>query len=144
MREIKKIVIHCTDSCDSLDIGAKEINDWHRARGWLSPSGVSIGYHYVIRRNGVVETGRPVAEVGAHVAGHNKDSIGICWVGRKKPSEKQLERLKALVKLLMSDFKIDICNVFGHYELDKNKTCPNLNMDLFRAETLFVEGWRDK
>ena len=45
-RNIKKIFVHCTDSDDSLDIGFKEINDWHQLRGGLSKSGVSCGYHY--------------------------------------------------------------------------------------------------
>mgnify|MGYP000216638173 CR=1 FL=1 len=30
MRHIKKVIVHCTDSDDSLDIGYKEIDEWHR------------------------------------------------------------------------------------------------------------------
>jgi len=48
----------------------------HRARGWKK-----IGYHYVVYRDGSVHEGRPVNEVGAHVYGHNANSIGVVYVG---------------------------------------------------------------
>lgn len=76
MRVIKKLVVHCSATPATSDIGRREIDRWHRARGFLR-----IGYHYVIRRDGSVEEGRPEADPGAHVEGHNKDSIGICMVG---------------------------------------------------------------
>lgn len=139
MRTIKKIIIHCSDSEDSLDIGRKEIDEWHRLRGFLSDSGISIGYHYVVRRSGLIEVGRPVAEVGAHVKGHNSDSIGICWVGRKAPAAKQKEELFKLVKSCMKTYNVPIDKVFGHYEFDPGKTCPNLDMIKVRAELLFVK-----
>ena len=44
VREIKKVIIHCSDS----DFGtASVIDGWHKERGWDG-----IGYHYVIT-NGV-------------------------------------------------------------------------------------------
>lgn len=70
------IVIHCSATPPSMDIGKKEIDRWHRDRGWNG-----IGYHYVIRRDGIVEEGRGLKEQGAHVAGYNHNSIGICLVG---------------------------------------------------------------
>lgn len=48
----------------------------HRARGWDG-----IGYHYVIRRDGRIEPGRPIMDVGAHVKGVNRESVGVVWVG---------------------------------------------------------------
>ena len=54
----------------------RDIDRWHRERGWLK-----IGYHYVIKRDGTVETGRELEEVGAHAKGHNAISVGICMVG---------------------------------------------------------------
>jgi N-acetylmuramoyl-L-alanine amidase len=70
------LVVHCAATKASMDIGAKEIRRWHKDRGWDD-----IGYHYVIRRNGDVEIGRPENAVGAHVAGKNSTSVGICLVG---------------------------------------------------------------
>lgn len=77
MRVIRSAIIHCAYTKASMDIGAMEIRRWHiDDRGWSD-----IGYHYVIRRDGELENGRPVAHVGAHCKGHNRDSIGICLVG---------------------------------------------------------------
>lgn len=138
MRKINKIVVHCSDSDDSLDIGFREINDWHRQRGWLSPSGVSCGYHYIIRRDGSVEVGRPEHETGAHVRGHNSDSLGICLVGRRDFSPRQMDALFAMIWGLGHKHQLDPTeDVLGHYELDSGKTCPNLDMIKLRAETLF-------
>lgn len=139
MRTIKKIIVHCSDSDDSLDIGRKEIDEWHRERGFLSESGISIGYHFVIRRNGTIEIGRPISEVGAHCKGQNSNSIGICWVGRKAIGSKQRVELFKLLKSLMVQYKIPIDAVYGHYEFDPNKTCPNLDMVKVRAELVFVK-----
>ena len=76
MRKITKIVQHYSATYPDQDIGRAEIDHWHRRRGFNG-----IGYHYVIRRDGTVERGRSESQVGAHVAGHNADSIGICLVG---------------------------------------------------------------
>lgn len=137
MRKISKLIVHCSDSPDDLDIGFQEINDWHKERGWLSPSGVSCGYHYIIRKDGRVHRGRPDSETGAHVSGHNKSSIGICWVGRKILTPEQYNSLLALITGLRHQYSIPIDKVFGHYELDPNKTCPNLDMHRLRANLLF-------
>jgi N-acetylmuramoyl-L-alanine amidase len=138
--KIAKIVVHCSDSPDNLDIGAAEIRVWHTAkppggRGWRD-----IGYHYVIRRDGTVETGRyengdsvlEGREIGAHVLGHNSDSLAVCLVGRKQFARAQLESLTMLVRCLLVRTSLPKTAVLGHYELDKHKTCPNLDMDLFR------------
>lgn len=74
--QTRAIVYHCSATRPNLDIGAREIREWHIARGWAD-----IGYHIVIRRDGTIEWGRHPAAIGAHVAGHNTDSIGVCLVG---------------------------------------------------------------
>jgi len=74
--DVKFIAIHCSASNPKMDIGVEEIDRWHRARGF-----VKIGYHYVIRRDGTLEMGRPTTEIGAHVEGYNSSSIGVCLVG---------------------------------------------------------------
>jgi N-acetylmuramoyl-L-alanine amidase len=74
--DVKYLVVHCSATPPEQDIGAKELDRMHRERGFLK-----IGYHFVIRRNGNIESGRSVDEVGAHVEGHNHESLGICMVG---------------------------------------------------------------
>ena len=135
MRDIRKIVVHCTASPDSLDIGVREVRDWHLERGWSD-----IGYHWLIRRNGKVEAGRSEEIKGAHVRGHNSDSIGIVWVGEKQIDPRQTKALLSLLRRLMDTHDVAVDNVFGHYEFDDNKTCPNLDMNWLRAELLFTKG----
>jgi len=77
-REINRIILHMAYTPPSMDVGAKEIDGWHKQRGWRG-----IGYHYVIRRDGTLEHGRPHEEQGAHTKHENADSIGICLVGGK-------------------------------------------------------------
>ena len=73
------IVLHCSQTRPSQNIGAKEIDRWHREIGWLK-----IGYHKVLRRDGTEENGRGIDEIGAHVKDYNHNSIGICLVGGAK------------------------------------------------------------
>ena len=50
------IVIHCADTPDNRDVDMATIKKWHtEERGWDD-----IGYHFVIRRNGLVEAGRDI------------------------------------------------------------------------------------
>jgi N-acetyl-anhydromuramyl-L-alanine amidase AmpD len=70
------VVVHCSATPPTSDIGVAEIDEMHKARGWDG-----CGYHAVIRRNGVVEWGRPFDAVGAHCKGHNYQSVGVCLVG---------------------------------------------------------------
>lgn len=77
MRKINKIIVHCSATPPSMDIGVAEIRKWHvQDNKWSD-----IGYHYVIRRDGTVEKGRPIETPGAHTQGHNANSIGVCLVG---------------------------------------------------------------
>lgn len=76
MRPIRQIVVHCSATRPSLDIGAAEIDAWHRQRGFDE-----IGYHAVIRRDGTIEQGRKHSSPGAHAKGYNSDTIGVCLVG---------------------------------------------------------------
>lgn len=70
------IVIHCSATRPAQDIGFRELTEMHRVRGI-----VPVGYHRIIRRDGTVEDGRPLDDVGAHVKGHNFESVGVCMVG---------------------------------------------------------------
>ena len=134
MREINRIIVHCSDSPDSLDFGVRDIRQWHLDRGCSD-----IGYHHVVRRTGAVEAGRPEEKIGAHTRMFNGDSIGICWVGRNEIGDKQFESLKKLVIEKCKEHGLDPTeDVYGHYECDIRKTCPNLDMDKFRAELVFV------
>lgn len=129
MRKINRIIIHCTATPEGRDHTAKEIDRWHREKGWAS-----IGYHFVIRLDGTVENGRPVEKVGAHVKGHNSDSIGVVYVGgcdkNMKPKDTrtpaQREALLETVTNLQESYPR--ATVHGHNEFDKGKACPSFNV----------------
>jgi N-acetylmuramoyl-L-alanine amidase len=129
MRKINRIIIHCTATPEGRDHTAKEIDRWHREKGWAS-----IGYHFVIRLDGTVEQGRPVEKVGAHVKGHNSDSIGVVYVGgcdkNMKPKDtrtpEQREALLETVTNLQESYPH--ATVHGHNEFDKGKACPSFNV----------------
>ena len=142
MRKIDTIIIHCAATTPRMDIGAKEINLWHRQRGFFNlASGLSIGYHYVIRRDGTVETGRPVSEAGAHAKGHNAHSIGICLVGgidtNGKPeanyTPEQWGALFDLVKRLAKAYSVTPDHIIGHNEVAA-KDCPCFNVRIWVKE----------
>jgi len=124
-RKIDLLVVHCADTYASMDIGRNEIDTWHRERGWIG-----IGYHYVIRRDGTIEKGRPDQTAGAHVEGHNYNSLGICMVGGKgannAPADnftpEQYEGLKELISKLLAVYPE--AKVVGHNDLNPHKACP--------------------
>ena len=125
MREIKEIIIHCAATKPTQNIGATEIERWHRARGFFG-----IGYHYVIRRDGTLETGRPIEKIGAHAEGHNANSIGICLVGgindkNGRPecnyTKEQWTKLNWLVTSL--EKRYTKAKIIGHNQI-ANKACP--------------------
>ena len=140
MGKIAKIVVHCSDTPPFADIGLKEIKRWHtdpppKGRGWKD-----CGYHRIIRRNGTSEIGRfengdsilEGKEIGAHVAGHNSDSLAVCLVGRGKYEPEQICTLLRLLHRWITDHGLKPSDVYGHYELDAKKGCPLLDMDAVR------------
>jgi N-acetylmuramoyl-L-alanine amidase len=97
------LIVHSAATKPGMDIGVTEIRGWHKARGWRD-----IGYQFVIRRSGSVETGRGIDDIGAHTVGQNGVSVGICIVGGLSNSglpednftASQLETLAALLAAL--------------------------------------------
>lgn len=128
-KETTKLVIHCAATRPSMDIGVREIRAWHKERGFLD-----IGYHLVIRRDGTVEKGRDLYQVGAHAKGFNSVSVGICLVGgvdeKMKPennfTEAQFAKLDELVETMKLTFP-DLVEIVGHNDLDKGKACPSFD-----------------
>lgn len=125
MREIDKIIIHCSATKEGQEISAATIDEWHKARGWKG-----IGYHYVIGLDGMIEYGRPITETGAHVKNHNKGSIGICYIGgldsvsktaKDTRTPKQIATLLELLRVLKKLHPN--ATIHGHNEFSA-KACP--------------------
>lgn len=137
MRKINKLVVHCAYTFHDMDVGADWIRNIHvNERGFND-----IGYHYVIKRDGVLEKGRDESVTGAHARGHNHDSIGICLIGGKGRSGRdshshasnfthaQYETLRNLLKTLLMEY--EGAEVYGHCDLDANKSCPSFDVKSF-------------
>lgn len=113
-----KIAIHHSASSD---VNIKEIRRRHLKRGFSD-----IGYHFVIRKNGDLELGRPLTKMGAHVKSYNKGNIGICLTGnfeRYKPSLSQYFTLKTVLQVLLAKFRINPYDIFLHKDFAPT-ACP--------------------
>mgnify|MGYP000653872486 CR=1 FL=1 len=127
---VDMLVVHCSATQPDADIGVKEIDRWHRDRGWLK-----VGYHLVIRRDGTVEQGRYLDEQGAHAVEVNDHSLGICLVGgvddqmeaEDNFSEAQFKALADVLDALLVFYPdAAIC---GHRDIEGvNKDCPSFNV----------------
>lgn len=143
MRTINEVIIHCADTPRSWMANRStvekvaEIRRWHvEEHGWAD-----IGYHYVIDVDGTVATGRDINRAGAHVAGHNANSIGICLIGGKggtanddfaehftPEQEKALIRVVGDLKRRFGDLKLS-----GHNQYAA-KACPCFHVPTFFGE----------
>ena len=125
MRSINEIIVHCADTPEGRDNTVADITRWHKDRGFRT-----IGYHYVIYRDGSIHNGRPIEEIGAHCKGHNAHSIGICYIGGKSADGKkhidtrtpeQKEALLSLLRLLKAQFPN--AQIYGHRDFAA-RDCP--------------------
>ena len=131
------IVVHCSASrAKDAHVDVKEIDRWHRQKGWLM-----VGYHFVITRGAVIQKGRDLNSAGAHARGHNHHSIGICLVGGVKEDGKtpednftsqQKEALYSLLKEMRSLYPT--AKIIGHWEIEPAKTCPNFDLHMWMAD----------
>ena len=129
IRNINRIIVHCTATPEGRVETVQSIRNMHLAKGWSD-----IGYHYLIGLNGERWNGRNVNLVGAHCEGYNANSIGVCYVGgvdkklktKDTRTQKQKDALLALLKDLRRIYpKAKIC---GHRDLDRHgKECPSFD-----------------
>ncbi|WP_353843216.1 peptidoglycan recognition family protein, partial [Anaerovibrio sp.] len=127
------IVLHHTGGND-IDASAEQIHEWHKNNEWAG-----IGYHYVIRKDGTIERGRPEWAIGSHAYGENSHTIGIHISGdfdSSQPTEKQIENCAELVADICTRYgiPIDRDHVVGHGELMAT-SCPGTNL-----QTLLNDG----
>lgn len=151
MRNIKLIVVHCSATPQNWDIGADNIREWHTKHpdDWVfdAPDYIKewhlerpkkwqdIGYHNVVRRNGVLEHGRDLAISGAHAKGYNKDSIGICLIGgvdvdqnpENNFTDDQMTTLRGYLDTILEIFPNAV--LMGHRDLPNvAKACPSFDV----------------
>lgn len=138
MFKIEQIIIHCSASSFG---NLKIIDEWHKNKGWSG-----CGYHFIILNgyprhlsnfiktdNGRIELGRASNIPGAHCIGQNENSLGVCLIGDKTFTERQLlVSLPRLLFNLMEKYSLPLDKVYGHRKFNEDKTCPNIDMDIYR------------
>ena len=130
------IVIHHTGSPD-MDASAEQIHGWHLGNGWSG-----IGYHYVIRKDGTIERGRPEWSIGSHAYGENSHTIGIHLSGdfeQAYPTEDQIESCAKLIADICDRYgiSIDRDHIVGHGEL-MSTTCPGTNLQALLDDNTII------
>lgn len=127
MRKIKRIIVHSTATPEGREVSVADIEAWHKARNF-----VTIGYHYVVLLDGTTVKGRSLAMEGAHAAGHNKDSIGVVYVGgtdaKLKPKDtRTFAQKESLIKLLKEKvIEYPEAEIIGHCDVAKT-SCPSFD-----------------
>ena len=134
---VTEIILHCADTRPDWMAGhplaekVAEIRRWHvEQRGWRD-----IGYHWIVDRDWAVAPGRAETEIGAHVEGHNRGTLGICLLGgygtsADDPFEKNFTGSQATaVKRLIGEIKgrTAIRKVSGHNDYAA-KACPGFRV----------------
>lgn len=128
MRKINKLIVHCSATPEGRHTTVEEIDAWHKQRGFNS-----IGYHYVIYLDGSIHKGRDEKEIGAHCAGQNTNSIGVCYIGGvakdgKTPKDTRTDAQKRSLIELLKELKGKYPNatIHGHREFAA-KACPSFD-----------------
>jgi len=125
MRRIDEIVIHCADTPVGKYFDVNDIREWHVKKGWKD-----VGYHFVILLNGIIQFGRPIEEIGAHVKGHNAHSIGICYIGGEDGLDTRTNEQKESLEKLLYDLKSQFpgATIMGHNNFPEvKKKCPGFD-----------------
>ena len=129
MREINKIIVHCSATREGENFDVAEIRRWHvEGRGWSD-----IGYHFYIDLYGEIHKGRDIAKIGAHTKGQNRNSIGLCYCGGveadgKTPKDTRNEEQKQALICVLRTLKAMYPNAVIHSHKDfANKACPSFD-----------------
>ena len=126
-RKIDTIVVHCSATREDRDFPVEALRRCHRERGFAD-----IGYHFYITRDGVIHPCRPLHQIGAHAAGWNEHSIGVCYEGglsrKGRPADTRTLAQKCALLDLLRQLKADYpqTRIVGHTQLSPyiRKACP--------------------
>lgn len=96
-----------------------------KQKGWKNP-----GYHYVIKRDGVVVQLLAENKVSNGVKNYNDVSVNVAYIGglddKLKTIDNRTEAQKISLRVLLKKLNRDYpeAKVVGHRDLDKKKDCP--------------------
>lgn len=128
-KKIDKVIFHCAATPDAdesderwFNLDIDEIDRWHKARGWKG-----VGYHFFIKRDGTIQAGRSIGDMGAHTKGENHN-IGVCYAGSYIPTKSQVESMRELCDALRDSYGLNVYDWYCHNEF-ANKDCPGFDRD---------------
>lgn len=128
MRTINEIIVHCSATPEGRPTTVGDIRSWHKQRGFKD-----IGYHYVVYLDGSIHAGRPESAIGAHCTGHNRNSLGVCYVGgmtrdMKAAKDTRTDAQKRALVLLLKELKrrYPRAKIYGHRDFAA-KACPSFD-----------------
>lgn len=147
-REVTEIVVHWTETYTNKNIGAEEIDNYHKQLGLEG-----IGYHLVIRRDGSIQRGKPFGQEGAHTSSRNKYTLGVVFVGGLNcpsgtPNPENFLSSRSLTRSQLNSFDY-ICSAFykkvangqivGHTDIDPDEKDPGFDVISY-VEAKFLKG----
>ena len=155
LRPITGVVVHWTKHFSNQDIGSEEINNTE-----IDLGEDGIQYHFVIRRDGSLQRGRPTGLTSNHTTklNHNTKSLGVAFVGgyncptQTENPDKYLSS-KSLTQAQFATFE-KFCAAFylrypggqiiGHNDLDPEFIDPGFDVrdyveDVFNKKSLFAD-----
>ena len=128
MRNIDKIILHCSATPEGKEYILETIKHLHLIRGFSD-----VGYHYIVHLDGGIDYCRPISIPGAHCRGHNKASIGVCYIGgmtsdMKNPLDTRTpEQTESLLDLIKTLKRLNPeAKVYGHRDFAA-KACPSFD-----------------
>jgi len=128
-RPISEIIVHCTATPEGKRYTVADVRAWHKKRGFTD-----VGYHYLIDLDGTILLGRPVGQVGAHVANHNTGTIGVSYFGGvaadgKVAKDTRTPAQRASLEWLVDQLahKHNVKRITGHNQY-ANKACPSFDV----------------
>ncbi len=121
------IVIHHT-GMRNVDMTVADIHDLHVNDNHWS----GIGYHFVIHKDGIISSGRPLKYCGAHAMLNNEFTVGVCLTGNYNFGKPPIEQLNSAVELVAAicdkyKFEPSDTTIFGHRDFG-GTTCPGNNL----------------
>ncbi len=124
MRNITLIAVHCTATLAGRPFNVSAIRNMHIAQGWSD-----IGYHKLIGLDGEIWDGRPEAAAGAHIKGHNAESLAVCYVGGigadGRPADTRTPAQLVALKFVLQDWSCRFPDAIirGHRDMspDRNR-----------------------
>lgn len=129
------VILHSAGTQD-YDLHHPDFDSWTGAR--VTHEHVNVngwddnGYHYFIRRSGIIDLCRPEKYIGSHCFGKNSKSLGMCYAGTMKPTLMQIQSILTLASAIRKRFGLGPEDWFAHHDFTDKKICPGFGIELIR------------